>query len=291
VTRLALDGVPDREMAGARYRDDDDNSTRRGEVRGVRVTSLHVYTFNWNEAPLVPFFLRHWSQVAEKVVVLDHHSDDGSAEALATAGCTVLPYGTPGKYVIGEQDGERQTCWHEVRGEARAPAAPPTWVAVVDFDEFLWHPDGLGAFLQRATAEGHSVLRPAGFEMMSETFPLDDGRPLTAQIRRGFRHGQYCKPILFRPDHVASMRFASGAHGASPVDADGQRVSITNVSDLKLLHYRRLSFDHYLSRSRAQLARLDPDELAVGRGFHLAESEEHLRKVWAELDSQAVEVL
>jgi hypothetical protein len=259
-------------------------------VRGSDRLNLHVYTFNWNERPLVPFFLRHWSQVAEKVVVLDHHSDDGSAEALAAAGCEVRPYGTPGKYVIGEQDAERQTCWYETRGEVRAPAAPSPWVAVVDFDEFLWHAD-LGRFLDHATAKGHSVLRPVGFEMMSETFPDASGPPLTSIVRRGFRHGQYCKPILFRPDQVTEMRFASGAHGASPVDADGQRVSITNVSDLKLLHYRRLSFDHYLSRSRAQLARLDPDELAAGRGFHLAESEEHLRRVWAELDSQAVEVL
>jgi hypothetical protein len=256
----------------------------------VRVTSLHVYTFNWNERPLVPFFLRHWSQVAEKIVVLDHHSDDGSAEMLLAAGCTVRPYGSPGRYVIGEQDAARQNCWHEVRGEARALAAPPTWVAVVDFDEFLWHPD-LGRFLDHATAEGHSVLRPVGFEMMSDTFPDASGRPLTAQVRRGFRHFQYCKPCLFRPDRVASMRFASGAHSANPVDADGQPVPITDVSDLKLLHYRRLSFDHYLSRSRAQLARLDPSELAAGRGFHLAESEEHLRRVWDELDSQAVEVL
>jgi hypothetical protein len=264
----------------------------------VRVTSLHVYTFNWNERPLVPFFLRHWSQVAEKIVVLDHHSDDGSAELLSAAGCTIRPYGTPGRYVIGEQDAARQDCWHEARGEVRgedrasAPApAPPTWVAVVDFDEFLWHPDGLGAFLERATASGAIVCRPAGFEMMSETFPVDDGRPLTAQVRRGFRHFMYCKPCLFRPDRVASMRFASGAHGANPVDADGQPIPIADTPDLKLLHYRRLSFDHYLSRSRAQLARLDPDELAAGRGFHLAESEEHLRRVWDELNAQAVDVL
>jgi hypothetical protein len=252
----------------------------------MRVTSLHVYTFNWNEIRLVPFFLRHWSQVAEKIVVLDHHSDDGSAEALAAAGCTVRPYGTPGRYVIGEQDAARQDYWYGSRG--LGPSSP--WVAVVDFDEFLWHPD-LGRFLDHATAKGYSVCRPAGFEMMSETFPEDDSRPLITQVRRGFRHGQYCKPCLFRPDRVASMQFASGAHSASPIDADGQPVPIADFEDLKLLHYRRLSFDHYLSRSRAQLARLDPSELAAGRGFHLAESEEHLRKVWAELDSQAVEVL
>jgi hypothetical protein len=250
------------------------------------LSPLHVYTFNWNEIRLVPFFLRHWQPIAEKITVLDHHSDDGSAEALAAAGCEVRPYGTPGRYVIGEQDAARQDCWYASRGLSPSP----TWVAVVDFDEFLWHAD-LGRFLDHATAKGHSVLRPVGFEMMSETFPLDDGPPLTSIVRRGFRHGQYCKPVLFRPDRVASMRFASGAHGASPVDADGQPVPIADTPDLKLLHYRRLSFDHYLSRSRAQLARLDPDELAAGRGFHLAESEEHLRKVWAELDAQAVEVL
>jgi hypothetical protein len=247
---------------------------------------FHIYTFNWNEAPLVPFFLRHWSPFASKITVLDHHSDDGSAEMLLAAGCTVRPYGTPGRYVIGEQDAERQTCWHGSRG--LGPSSP--WVAVVDFDEFLWHAD-LGRFLDHATAEGHSVLRSVGFEMMSETFPVDDGHPLTAQVRRGFRHFQYCKPCLFRPDRVASMRFASGAHSASPVDTSGNPVPIADFEDLKLLHYRRLSFDHYLSRSRAQLARLDPDELAAGRGFHLAESEEHLRRVWAELNAQAVEVL
>src|SRR5579862_3249330 len=41
-----------------------------------------VYAACWNEAPLLPYFLRHYHW-AEKIVLFDNESDDGSKEVAA----------------------------------------------------------------------------------------------------------------------------------------------------------------------------------------------------------------
>jgi hypothetical protein len=44
---------------------------------------VHVYTICWNESRVIEYFLRHYEQFAERVVVYDENSTDGTKEILA----------------------------------------------------------------------------------------------------------------------------------------------------------------------------------------------------------------
>ena len=39
---------------------------------------IHLYTMCWNERRMLPFFLRHYEQFCERMIVYDNGSDDGS---------------------------------------------------------------------------------------------------------------------------------------------------------------------------------------------------------------------
>ena len=59
---------------------------------------IQVGTIVRNETKRLPAWLEHWQSVAERVIVLDQHSDDDTPELLAASGCEwqqVYPKGLP----------------------------------------------------------------------------------------------------------------------------------------------------------------------------------------------------
>lgn len=208
---------------------------------------LHLYTFAWNEAVLVPFFLRHytWADGWAKIVVYDHHSTDETVALLsADPRVEIRTYGRPGLMSNVDMMHIRNQGWKESRGQA-------DWVYTPDFDEFLWHHD-LPAFLNNVTAE---VVRPTGFDMLTE-HEVKAGLTLFEQCRRGRLNPEYSKPTLFRPDAVWEMRFGPGAHRAEPFSPAGQPLTPYASANAKILHYKGLGLRYYCGRMAALAKRV-----------------------------------
>jgi glycosyl transferase family 2 len=46
--------------------------------------TVHLYTFGWNEMPMIGFFLRHYEPWVDKFIFFDDGSTDGTLELLAS---------------------------------------------------------------------------------------------------------------------------------------------------------------------------------------------------------------
>lgn len=207
---------------------------------------VHLYTFAWNEARLVPYFLRHYLPWVERVVVYDNQSTDGTQAMLAQHSprvevrsfvCADYPEPEP----LGAL---RSQCWPEARGRA-------DWVVVVDFDEFLWHPCGVPEYLSRAYRRGYTVVQTYGWQMVAESFPPEHVG-LADWCRTGVPKHWYSKPVVFRPDQFDELAWEPGCHG---VRAQGNLRQLASGS-LALLHYKYLGLAYVQQRYAEYRARI-----------------------------------
>ena len=216
-----------------------------------------VYTFAWNEALLVPYFLRHYLPWVDRIVVYDNQSTDGTPELLSVYSprVEVRPFESD-SYPEPEPLGSlRASCWEDSRGQE-------DWAVVVDFDEFLYHPLGVTNYLARAYAEGHTVIRTFGWQMIADRFP-DPHVSLVNAVRSGVPHHWYNKPIVFRPEQFQSVAWKPGCHEILAVG----NLRLLRSASLSLLHYRQLGFDYVQQRKRQYRSRMrDPAQLrALGQ--------------------------
>jgi hypothetical protein len=242
---------------------------RQGRAAPGDSMKVWLYTFAWNEARLAPFFLRHYSDRSlwDKIVVYDNGSTDDTVDILsADPRVEVRPYDTGGRMSDYAMQALRSNHWKEARGKC-------DWVYTPDFDEFLWHPGDLAVALQGLFFRSHSVVRPFGMEMVSHTYPVDDGRtPITDLVRRGRPHPWYCKPTLFDPDVVEEINFTGGAHDARPCYGR-TALYVCPVVLPMILHYKRLGWDWWRQRNGTLKERFRHEE-SVLRPSHYLDPEQ-----------------
>lgn len=246
---------------------------------------VHVHTFGWNEAKILPFFFRHYDW-ADAVYYHDNHSTDRSLE-IAKAAQICGPrradsFDTGGVFSEKLLTAFRETCWQQKSGDAN-------WVMIVDCDEFLYHREGMREFLNRLSDTDINVVKPFGWDMISDEFPRFSV-PLTSQVMNGRAACQYSKPILFRPSSVSFMNLYPGSHEARPIDYQSQPVRIYASGQCWLLHYKRLGWDYYWARTQALRERSLPVEHQVGLNQHYWEPEEKHRKDWEICREEAVDL-
>ena len=201
---------------------------------------IWLYTFCWNEAPLVPYFLRHYTpDWVDRIIVYDNESTDESRKLLEAIGRVEIRDMRP-------DPGGLNRTMARLREEAVQESAGKTpWVFVPDFDEFLYHHD-IKHFLNECyNRDQWYVVRPYGWNMVHSYFPRTKGK-ITDEVRRGYPHYWYSKPILIRPEKIKVMNFSLGAHNAQPhANVTGETVFIRNVGSAKILHYRCLGWPYY----------------------------------------------
>lgn len=219
---------------------------------------------------MLPYFLRHYGQFCESIVVYDNGSDDGSQEIVAAHPlCQLRQIESGDEYHEGtllEVKGQR---WKESRGQA-------DWVICCDIDEFLFHPCLLG-FLEECQREGVTMLLPTGWQMVSLQFPKTV-RQIYDEVQTGYPDISYSKPVIFRPDAIQEINYAPGCHTASPVGTVKER----SDAMLKLLHFRFLEFDYVVSRYAEMSRRSSQYNRLRGYGTHYFQSAEQLEAQFAE---------
>src|SRR3569833_807158 len=98
---------------------------------------IDLYTRCWNDAPMIPFFFRHYDALVRKYIVFDDGSTDNSRELLRAnqkVDLRQMPAYSDPQSRIASGMTVLETSWKESRHEA-------DWVIVTDIDEHLHHPN------------------------------------------------------------------------------------------------------------------------------------------------------
>jgi hypothetical protein len=225
---------------------------------------IDLYTIAWNEMRLLPHFLDYYLPWVDRIVVFDDASDDGTRERLgATPGVELRDFPPKGDSFVDAALGLWNNAWKESRGTA-------DWVVLTNIDEYIWHPLGMRAYLERCAARGFTVVHPRGYEMVAFDIP-PRGTHFPDAARLGVPVFGFDKRQVFAPSAIEDMRYAPGRHWARPL---GRAVDAAPI-EAKLLHYKYIDYDGYhLPRQEALGARLLPRDIAKGWAAHYRVSRE-----------------
>ncbi len=231
------------------------NALACGSGRGD--TEMRVWVFSvWkNERQLAPWFVRWYSTFAERIIIFDDGSDDGTKEFLrAQPKVTVHDIAMGGIDENGLLD-LAYANYPSARGKA-------DYVMWVDADEFIYHPRML-EYLAGCKARGWRALRTLGFNMMSQPLPEDDGiSQLTDIYRTGLRAPVYSKPVVFDP--AIDIKWDRGKHRViSGADLPPPLREYEPEDRLRLLHFRYLTPEYTRERNARQFDRCGLDKGAA----------------------------
>lgn len=180
-----------------------------------------TFTILKNESAILPFFLRHYSAFVDKIIIWDEQSTDGTREIIKACPKAELR-DWDGK---GIDDYKFKTFSEQAYKEARGHF---DWCIWPDVDEFIWAPD-VRAVL--ADSNQFDAVTTAGFNMVHDGLPVDDGRQIWEIAPMGVNAPVYAKKIVFKPDK--DLHWSTGKHHLE--------CNVTlSPPRLKLLHYRFL---------------------------------------------------
>lgn len=165
---------------------------------------IHVYSFCWNENPMVKFFLRHYEKFADKIIVYDQDSTDGTLDILKAHPLVEL----------------RKQDWSGLDDERFIDLVNSAWIGDScdwimwpDIDEILYHPN---VFWALATAT-EDVIRSKGYALISKSgFDGDDGRQIYEQVTTGYPQPNYDKCICWRSGIKLSHSIGRHTYSDSP---------------------------------------------------------------------------
>lgn len=239
---------------------------------------IHLYVHCWNEETILPHLFRHYPFV-ERFVVYDNHSTDGTSAIVAAE-----PRAELRSFDTGEQaDMEaylrvKNGAWKESRGTA-------DFVIVCDADEFLFHP-ALETLIGRMKAEGATVLKPTGYDMIGERPPRPD-EDLVRLVPNGARRREFDKCLLFDPGAIDEIKYGIGAHTCGPTG----RVKLFGRQGLALLHYKYLGLDYVRRRFEAIAPRITRRSRDRGLSRGYSETIDQTRARLQRLSDRAVRVV
>lgn len=236
---------------------------------------VHLYALNFNEMRILPSFIKHYEPFVDKFYIFDDRSDDGSVEYLSAHPKVVLSQFThDADGYIAAATRFYNSAWKASRGVA-------DWVIVVNIDEFVDHPK-LMERLAALRAQGFTAIQCIGWEMVSDTLP---GPEAIATVRRGVRSEPLDKIAVFDPDAIEDMGFTVGRHTATITG----RCRVSRDHGFRLLHYKFLGQDYFVSRYAELNGRRGPDDVAHARGRKYEAPVEELKRLQLRLEAGARE--
>ena len=193
---------------------------------------IELFTFVFNDEDILPFFIRHYAPIVDKMTFIDSDSTDKTLELI-------------GKYNV-VQTGITWWNWdkyHEIRNTIWRQSEYDL-VFFPDVDEILYRHD-LRKFLESNT---YDIYQMEGFQMISEDFP----KPGTDILKMGMGiplplHSKYA---IFNPKIDISFP-----------DAHNVETTSKNIcrADIKLLHYKYLGVRNMLRRAKLIKDRVPSD--------------------------------
>jgi len=214
---------------------------------------ITVITIVKNEEIMLPFFLRHYECIGDRIIINDNGSCDRTRTIAAKhEKVQVVQFDTNGELRDSRHTEIKNSLYRTIQSE---------WFIVVDCDEFIWHPVDVRSYLLQCAKVGISLPRIDGFQMLGSEVPKEDGKlRLTDRIKVGIPDSFYSKRAVFH--RRVSINYGPGAHVAHP---EGEVVE-SEKAELKLLHYRWLSEEYSISKARNVAKTMSQENLNNGWG-------------------------
>jgi len=150
-------------------------------------TKVWVFAICWNEVQMMPFFLRHYSTFADRIIIWDEESTDGTRQLVEAC-----PKAELKNWPFKGLDDEAfllavNNWWKPYRARC-------DWVLWADADELLHHPAPLEA-LEKASGD---IVPATGYALIANNGFPNSCAQIYDEIRTGARQENYDKRILWR---------------------------------------------------------------------------------------------
>lgn len=234
-----------------------------------------------NEEKIIPHFLKHYSQIADLIVLVDNHSTDRTIEI-------ALELSKKHNIQLGLLKTEHPGYSETIRKNIFDNFYKQSWireeydiVIIADADELLYHPRGTRQEIEKLynIHKNKTVIKPHGYQMFSDTFPTESDKSIIEQVNTGHRYEGLDKICCFSSKLNINSGF--GMHVSWFFDENNNEIIEIPNQGFLLLHYKFLGFDHRLERVKAlrdNLSALGSLELEHGINVQLKATEEVLRK-------------
>ena len=250
---------------------------------------IHVYVLCWNEIDILPFCVDYWKQYAEKVIVYDNGSDDGSIEFMSE-----FPWIEVRHYDSDGVDDSiyieiKNTCWKESCGIA-------DFVVVGDMDECIYSPV-LFQELDYMKENNMTICGPVQYSLKGDNYPkYEDGKFLHEIITRAHlqksNHSSWCnttgKLMLFNPNEIKEINYTPGCHTANPIG----NIRLYDKERIFCIHINKgFGVEYNIQRKRILQNRLSQNNKKRGYAIHYSYSDERIRREYAESVARSVNIL
>jgi len=225
--------------------------------------TIDVYSICYNESKFINLFLTHYAQFVNNIIIYDNYStDDTCNKILKFDKCAtqIIKYDTKNQIRDDIYLEIKNNCWKNSSAD---------FVIVCDLDELLYHPQLL-SFLKNTD---YNLFKPVGYNMVSDFFPSDDIQ-VTEQIKTGALDKWSNKCVLFKPNETHEINYQMGCHSCNPISKTNLKLydSTQNNSQLKLLHYKNLTFKYRFEKHNAYQVRLSEFNKQNCFGYHYSEN-------------------
>ena len=231
--------------------------------------TIEVYLLCFNEEKIILHTLNYYSQICNKIIIIDNHSTDDSlnlARKFKNVKFRQLDSGY--EFIEDRLTESRNNCWKESTAD---------YVIVCDMDEFLYDENLLEKL---ALAKEQGIIMPMiiGYNMMSDNFPSNYNKLITEQVKYGFRSTRFDKKIIFDPKRVKEINYRPGAHLSYPVFYENNIVD--PLMELKLLHYKYLGKEYLYKKHKGYVDRMSETSKEKRHGYEYLEGKEHINNVF-----------
>lgn len=242
---------------------------------------IWVYTLCYNEMKILPYIAKYWERYADKVIVYDNGSNDGSQEFLQTLSFVELRH--------FESDGFNDLINKNIKNNAwkEARERDVDFVQVCDLDEVLYSPIDIKAVCQAMKDKNVDVWRSHWIEVVGENLPTNINEDLyhrsegfygvdKANNIFGMQKMKFC---LFNPKTIEESNFSEGCHKADFKKFNNENPLIANVTGNKMvvLHFDKLGFDYLKYKYSKNKARLSEINIKHGWGGHYLFNDEQIK--------------